>query len=52
MSSKQITISCPENECQGIFDALRELKRAGYLNISAFCRIAIQEKLERMEVQK
>jgi len=52
MRSKQITISCPANECQEIFDDLRELKRSGYLNISAFCRIAIQEKLKRMEVRE
>ena len=52
MKRHQITITYPEGDAQQLHQALLHLKRSRCLNISAFCRAAIAEKLERMEAAK
>jgi len=42
--------SCAEGDAPQLYQALLLLKRSRHLNISAFCREAIAEKLERLEV--
>jgi len=42
----------PPPHSQQLHQALRLLKRSRCLNISAFCREAIAEKLERLEAVK
>jgi hypothetical protein len=49
MKRHQLTISYPEGDAQQLHQALLLLKRSRCLNISAFCREAIAEKLERLE---
>jgi hypothetical protein len=48
----QLTITYPEGDAQQLHQALLLLKRSRCLNISAFCREAIAEKLERLEAAK
>ena len=52
MRRHQITITYPEGDAQQLHQALLLLKRSRCLNISAFCREAIAEKLERLEAVK
>jgi post-segregation antitoxin (ccd killing protein) len=49
MRRNQLTITYPEGEAQQLHQSLLHLKRSRCLNISAFCRAAIAEKLERLE---
>ena len=49
MKRRQLTITYPEGDAQQLHQALLLLKRSRCLNISAFCRAAIAEKLERPE---
>ena len=49
MRRNQLTITYPEGDAHRLHQALLLLKRSGCLNISAFCRAAIAEKLERLE---
>ena len=49
MRRNQLTITYPEGDAQQLHKALLLLKRSHCLNISAFCRSAITEKLERLE---
>jgi hypothetical protein len=49
MRRNQLTITYPEGDVQQLHQALLLLKRSRWLNISAFCREAIAEKLERLE---
>jgi len=49
MRRHQLTITYPEGDTQQLHQALLLLKRSRYLNVSAFCRAAIAEKLERLE---
>ena len=42
----------PEGDAQKLHQALLLLKRSRCINISAFCREAIAEKLERLEAVK
>jgi len=49
MRRHQLTITYPEGDAHRLHQALLLLKRSRYLNISAFCREAIAEKLERLE---
>jgi hypothetical protein len=49
MRSNQITVTYPARDAQQLYEALRMLKGSRCLNVSAFCRQAIAEKLERME---
>lgn len=52
MRRNQLTITYPEGEAQQLLQALLLLKRSRCLNISAFCKEAIAEKLERMDAVK
>jgi len=52
MRRNQLTITYPEGDAQQLHQALQLLKRSRCLNISAFCREAIAEKLERLEAVK
>ena len=52
MKRHQLTITYPEGDAQQLHQALLLLKRSRCLNVSAFCREAIAEKLERMEAVK
>ena len=52
MRRNQLTITYPEGEAQQLHRALLLLKKSRCLNISAFCRKAIAEKIERLEVVK
>jgi hypothetical protein len=49
MRRNQLTITYPEGDAHRLHQALLLLKRNRHLNISAFCREAIAEKLERLE---
>jgi len=52
MRRNQLTITYPEGDAQQLHQALLLLKRCRCLNISAFCREAVAEKLERLEEAK
>ena len=52
MKRNQLTITYPEGDVQQLHQALLLLKRSSCLNISAFCREAIAEKLERLDALK
>ena len=52
MRRNQLTITYPEGDAQQLHQALLLLKRSKHLNVSAFCRVAIAEKLERLEAIK
>ena len=52
MRRNQLTITYPDGDAQQLHKALLLLKRSRCLNISAFCREAIAEKLERLEAVK
>ena len=52
MRRKQLTVTCPQDQGEGLFDRLVELRDNSYWNISKFCREATTEKLERMELLK
>ena len=52
MRPKQLTITCPQDQGEEIFDRLVELRHNRYWNISKFCCEAITEKLKRMELLK
>ena len=49
MRRNQLTITYPEGDAQQLRQALFLLKKSHCLNISAFCREAIAEKLQRLE---
>jgi hypothetical protein len=49
MRRNQLTITYPERDAQEFHQALLLIQRRRHLNISAFCRAAIAEKLERLE---
>jgi len=52
MRRNQLTITYPEDDAQQPHQALLLLKRCRCLNVSAFCREVIAEKLERLEALK
>jgi len=52
MRRNQLTITYPQGDTQQLHQTLLLLKRSRCLNISAFCREAIAEKLERLEAVK
>jgi len=52
MRRNQLTITYPEGNAQQLHHALLVLKRSRHLNLSALCREAIAEKLERLERQE
>jgi len=45
MKRHQLTITYPEGDAQQLHQALLQLKRNRCMNVSAFCREAIAEKL-------
>ena len=49
MRRNQLTITYPEGDVEQLHDTLLLLKTSRYLNVSAFCRAAIAEKLERLD---
>lgn len=49
MKRNQLTVTYPKADSQQLHQSLLLLKRSRCLNISAFCREAIAEKLERLE---
>ena len=49
MRRNQLTITYPEGDASNLHHALLFLKKSRCLNISAFCREAIAEKLEKLE---
>jgi len=49
MTRHQLTITYPQDDAQQLHQALLQLKRRRCLNISAFCREAIAENVERLE---
>jgi|TARA_B100000959_G_C14827561_1_gene560470 post-segregation antitoxin (ccd killing protein) len=52
MRRNQLTITYPESDARQLHQMLLLLKRSHHLNISAFCRAAIAEKLERLNQAK
>jgi len=52
MRRNQLTITYPEGDAHQLHQALLLLKTSRCLNISAFCREAIAEKLVRLESVK
>ena len=52
MRRNQLTITYLEGDAQQLHQALLQLKKSRWLNLSAFCRAAIAEKLERLEAVK
>ena len=52
MKRNQLTITYPEGDAQQLHQALLLLKRSRCVNISAFCREAIAEKLKRLQAVK
>jgi hypothetical protein len=52
MRRNQLTIAYPEGDAHSLHQALLLLKKSQCLNVSAFCRAAIAEKLERLEEGK
>jgi len=52
MRRNQLTITYPEGDAHQLHQALLLLKKSHCLNISAFCREAIAEKIERLEAVK
>ena len=49
MSRNQLTVTYPAGDAQQLHCALLKLKKGRHINVSAFCRQAIAEKLERLE---
>jgi len=51
MRRNQLTITYPEDDAQQLHRALQQLKKNRCINVSAFCREAIAEKLRLMEAE-
>lgn len=47
MKRNQLTITYPTNDATDLQKTLQHLKATQHLNLSAFCRAAIAEKLQR-----
>ncbi len=47
MKRNQLTITYPNKDASNLHKTLLDLKATQHLNLSAFCRAAIAEKLER-----
>jgi len=52
MRRNQLIITYPEGDAQQLHQSLLLLKKSHCLNISAFCREAIADKLQRLEAVK
>jgi hypothetical protein len=51
MKRNQLTITYPD-ACSHSLREVLDLRKNNYTNISAFCREAIAEKLERLEIEE
>ena len=51
MKRNQLTITYPD-ACSRSLREVLDLRKNNYTNISAFCREAIAEKLERLEIEE
>jgi hypothetical protein len=52
MKRNQLTITYPTKDAADLQQTLQHLKATQHLNLSAFCRAAITEKLERLNHQQ
>ena len=52
MKRNQLTITYPTKDAANLHKTLLDLKATQHLNLSAFCRAAIAEKLERLNQQE
>ena len=52
MKRNQLTITYPVKDPTDLHNTLLQLKATQHLNISAFCRQAITEKLQRLNQQQ
>ena len=52
MKRNQLTITYPTKDAADLHKTLLDLKATQHLNLSAFCRAAITEKLERLNQQE
>lgn len=52
MKRNQLTITYPARDAVNLHNTLLQLKATRHLNLSAFCRAAITEKLERLNQQQ
>ena len=49
MRRYQLTVTYPESDAQQLHEMLLHLKSRRHVNVSAFCRAAIAEKLARID---
>ena len=49
MRRNQLTVTYPESDAKQLYETLLHLKKHHHFNVSAFCRAAIAEKLERLQ---
>ena len=49
MKRNQLTITYPTKDATDLQQTLQHLKATQHLNLSAFCRAAIAEKLQRLQ---
>jgi hypothetical protein len=52
MKRNQLTITYPTKDAANLHQTLQHLKTTQHLNLSAFCRAAIAEKLQRLQQQQ
>ena len=52
MKRNQLTITYPSKDAPDLQQTLHHLKATQHLNLSAFCRAAIAEKLLRLKQQQ
>jgi hypothetical protein len=52
MKRNQLTITYPTKDAQDLQQTMQHLKATQHLNIPAFCRAAIAEKLQRLQQDK
>jgi hypothetical protein len=52
MKRNQLTITYPSKDAADLHKTLLDLKATQHLNLSAFCRAAIVEKLQRLHKQE
>ena len=52
MKRNQLTITYPTKDAADLQQTLQHLKATQHLNLSAFCRAAITEKLQRLTHQQ
>jgi hypothetical protein len=52
MKRNQLTITYPTKDTADLQQTLQHLKATQHLNLSAFCRAAIAEKLQRLNQQQ